>query len=194
MASKGPSKAEKAQQEKVIRWATTFGAPIRILVGWNPDDGTWEEESPVAKMVRDIERGTHIGVAGRRWHLEGITEMQYKGAEFAAQSEDRTQIPVEQRVFVDLYRAIEVAESGSEIELSTSVYDKALKDGKLGLDFLSRRWPNRWKEMQVISTLDEDDMRERAVSNLLSDPAKAMALAAMADDIEDEVEEAERDT
>jgi hypothetical protein len=192
MASKGPTKAEKARQTKVIKWATTYGAPIRILVGWNPDDGTWEEESPVAKMVRDIEKGTHIGVAGRRWHLEGITEMQYKGAEFAGTSEDRMQIPVEQRVFVDLYRVIEVAESSSEIELSSSVYEKALKDGKLGLDFLSRRWPNRWKEMQVLSMLDEDDMRERAVSKLIQDPENAMALAAMADAIEDDVEDAER--
>lgn len=187
------SKAEKARQTKVIRWATTYGAPIRILVGWNPDDGTWEEESPVAKMVRDIEHGTHVGVAGRRWNLEGITEMQYKGAEFAGISEDRMQIPVEQRVLVDLHRVIEVAETSSEIVLSSKVYEKALLDGKLGLDFLSRRWPNRWKEMHVVSTLDEDDMRERAVSNLLSDPKKAAALAAMADEIEDDVEAAERD-
>lgn len=192
MASKGPTKAEKARQTKVIAWATTYGAPIRILVGWNPDDGTWEEESPVAKMVRDIERGTHVGVAGRRWNLEDITEMQYKGAEFAGVSEDRMQIPVEQRVFVDLYRVIEVAESGSEIELSSKVYEKALADGRLGLDFLSRRWPNRWKEMHVVSSLDEDDMRERAVSKLIQDPEKAMALAAMADEIEDDVEAAER--
>ena len=192
MASKAPTKAEKTRQQKVIRWATTYGAPIRILVGWNPDDGTWEEESPVAKMARDIERGTHVNVAGRLHRIDDVPELVYKGAEFAGQSENRELIPVEQRVFVDLHRVVEMAESGAEIKLSNAVYEKALNDGKLGLDFLSRRWPNRWKEQPLVSTLDDDDMRERIVSKLIEDPATAMKLAEIADAIEDEVEDAER--
>lgn len=188
------SKAEKARQAKVIRWATTHGAPIRILVGWDPDAGTWENDSPVAKMVRDIEKGVHVSVAGRRHNITGVSELHFKGAEYAQQSEERSAIPVDQRVFVDLFRVIEVAESTAEIDLSTNVYEKALTDGKLGLDYLSRRWPNRWKEQQGLVSIDEEDQRERAVSNLLSDPEKAAALAAMADDIEDEVEAAERDS
>lgn len=186
------SKAESQREEKVLKWATSHGAPIRLLIGWDPDEGTWAENSPVSDMLADIERGTHVSVAARRFTIENIVDQQFKGAEYGEQSEFREHIPIDQRVFVDLYRSIERAESDAESNLSNSVYEKALNDGKLGLDFLSRRWPNRWKEQPIIATTNDDEVRARAVKKLVEDPEAAMALAKYASQIEDEIEAEER--
>ena len=185
---------KKAEQpeEKVLKWATSHGAPIRLLIGWNPDDGTWEKDSPVFDMVNDIEQGTHVSVAARRVTIDNIVDLQFKGAEYGDQSEDRQHIPIDQRVFVDLHRSIERAEGDAESVLSNKVYEKALTDGKLGLDFLSRRWPTRWKEQPLIAMTNDDEVRSRAVAKLVEDPEAAMALARYAAQIEDDIEAGER--
>lgn len=194
--TKKDAKAKKAAEEdaetKVIRWATTYGAPIRMLEGWDPATGEWDPESPVGRMIDDITRGSHVTVAARSYGITNITDLTFDGSEYAKISQDRQRIPTEHRVFVDLWNQVEMAETVAEINLSNSVYEKALLDGKLGLDFLSRRWPHRWKEQQAIGSIDQDDERELAVSRLVSNPQTAMQLAAMADAVENEVEDAER--
>lgn len=189
---KAKQEAEPTPQEKVVQWATTHGAPTRLLVGWNPQTGTWEDESPVGQVLADVARGSHLVVTARRYGFADINSLMLSGAEYANQSEDRELLPIEVLPMVDLFHQINYEEAGAEIELSNSVYEKAKKDGKLGLDFLSRRYPSRWREQQSISTVDEDDMREKAVSSLISDPATAMALAGMAAQVEDAIEDEER--
>ncbi len=186
------SKADRERDEKVIRWATSHGAPIRILIGWDPESGVWADDSPVADLLDDITQGTHVSVAARRYTIENIVDLQFKGAEFGDQSEDRSHIPIDQRVFVDLYRQIEAAESEAERKLSNKVYEKALDDGRLGLDYLSRRWPTRWKEQPLIAMTNDDEVRSRAVAKLVEDPEAAMALARYAAQIEDDIEAEER--
>lgn len=188
--AKGEPK-ELSPEERVVQWATTHGAPIRLLEGWDPDSGDWANGSPIADMLADIARGAPIATSARRQRFWDINEIMYRGAEYAT-SEDRMRLPVEVRPLVDLYHLVNIHESGAEIDLSTSVYDKAMTDGKLGLDFLGRRWPSRWREQQQISTAEENDEREAAVSALISDPAAAMALAEMATRIEDQIEADER--
>ena len=184
--------ANKAAQEKVIKWATTHGAPVRLLVGWNPDDGTWEKDSPVADMLDDIATGAHVTVAARRVTIENIVDLQYQGSTYSEQSEDRDSIPIDQRVFVDLYRSIETAETTAENTLAASVFEKALQDGRLGLEFLSRRWPNRWKEQPITAMDNEDEVRTRVVADIVKDPEAAWALSKVATQIEDRIEAEER--
>lgn len=183
---------EPTPEDKVVRWATAHGSPVRMLIGWNPETGEWADGSPIAQVLADIARGAHVAVTARRHGFGSISEMLLKGAEYADVSEDRSLIPIEVLPLVDLYHLVNFHEAGSEIELSTSVYDEAMKDGKLGIQFLGRRWPARWREQQAISAIDEDDQREAAISELITDPAAAMQLAAMAAKIEDRVEETER--
>lgn len=183
---------EPTPEHRVIQWATAHGAPVRMLIGWDPATGEWADGSPVGQLLADLARGAHVAVTGRRHGIHDMSELMYKGAEYANASEDRSLIPIEVRPLVDLYNLVNYHESGAEIELATSTYDRAMRDGKLGLDFLGRRWPSRWREQQQISALGEADEREAAISALVADPATAMALAGMASQIEDQVEETER--
>lgn len=190
--SQAKKKVEPTPEERVIQWATMHGAPVRMLVGWDPDTGHWADGSPVALMLADIARGAHIVVTGRRYGFHNMTELMFKGSEYSQASEDRTLIPIEIRPLVDLYGLVNFYEAGAEIELSTGTYAKAMKDGRLGIEFLGRRWPSRWREQQQISTADEADERETAVSALISDPVSAMHLAEMADRVENQIEDEER--
>ena len=191
---KGQAKPEPEEtpEHRVIQWATAHGAPVKMLIGWDPDTGMWDPKSPVGEMLGDLAHGAHIVVTGRRHGFHDMTELMYKGSEYAGASEDRSLIPIEVRPLVDLYHRVNYHESGAELDLSKSTYKKALGDGKLGLDFLGRRWPSRWREQQQISSLGEADERAAAISALVADPVHAMALAKMASTIEDQVEETER--
>lgn len=191
-AAKAKAAAEPTPQAKVIQWATAHGAPVRLLIGWDPASGDWADNSPIGDVLADIARGSHLTITGRRHGFHDMNSLLLRGAEYANASEDRDHIPIEVLPLVDLFNLVNYHESGAEIELSSTVYDEALKNGKLGLDFLGRRWPARWREQQAISSIDEDDMREQAVTALIQDPATAVQLAAMAAKIEDDIETTER--
>ena len=190
-AKKKVEAADADPQTRIVKWATTHGAPTRMLVGWDHETGYWDPASPIGQVLHDISKGTHVTVTARRHGFHDFNALLLRGAEYAT-SEDRQHIPIEVLPLVDLFSRVNYAESGAEIELSNATFDRAMLDGKLGLDFLGRRWPSRWREQQSISSMDEDDMRERAVSDLIADPTTAMQLAAMAATVEDTVEEAER--
>lgn len=177
-------------ETKIIRWATVHGAPTRLLIGWDPDTGDWSAGSPIRNLLDDLEAGAPITTTARRHGFWSFNETLMKGGEYAANSEDRTKLPVDIRPIVDLYVAVNGSEAQAETDLVRSTYHKAMKDGRLGLEFLGRRWPNRWREQQTL-TVDEADEREAAISALVSDPATAMQLAEMAGKIEDQVEETE---
>lgn len=191
-AKRAQAKDEPTPEHKVIQWATAHGAPIRLLVGWDPATGEWADGSPIGEVLADIARGSHLTVTGRRHGFHSMPELLLRGAEYANASEDRSQLPLEVLPLVDLYNLVNYHESGAEIELSAKVYEEALRDGKLGIAFLGRRWPARWREQQAISQIDEDDQREAAVTAVIQDPTSAMQLAAMAESIEDSVEAGER--
>lgn len=186
------AKPEPSPEDRVIAWSTAHGAPIRLLIGWDPDTGHWEADSPIANVLNKIEHGVHITVAAKQFGFPTISELLYQGAEYVGLSEDRQLIPIEVRPFADLYERISYHESGAESDLAVATYAKALRDGKLGLDFLGRRWPSRWREQQAVAAIGELDEREAAVTAVITDPTNAMALAAMAETIEDSVEETER--
>lgn len=191
-AAKVKADAEPTPEAKVVQWATVHGAPVRLLEGWDPDTGEWSDGSPIGQVLHDVARGTHLAVTGKRHGFANMNELLLRGAEYGGMSEDRAHIPIEVLPLVDLFTLVNYHESGAEIEMSNSVYDEALKNGKLGLDFLGRRWPSRWREQSSILAIDEDDLREAAVTALITDPATAMQLAAMAETVETSVEETER--
>lgn len=190
--SQAKRRNEPTPEERVIKWATIYGAPVRMLTGWDPETGHWADGSPVALMLNDIAEGAHISVAGRRYGFHNMTELMFKGAEYQTASEDRGHLPIEVQPLVDLYSLVNFHEAGAEIDLSTASYKKAMKDGRLGIEFLGRRWPSRWREQQQVSTAADADERETAISALISDPQAAMQLAEMASTIEDQVEDEER--
>ncbi len=188
------AEAKAAEQERVVVWAEQFGAPIAILQGWNIDDGTWHPQSPVGLMLQAIaSRGAHITTAAQLGGLRNIMQLIARGHEYMVDAaEDRAYIPIDVRVFVDLVVQIEQAEALIEVELVKTVRDGAKTDPKIALAMLSRRFGQRWREQQAIFTADEHDERDAAVSKVLANPDAALALAEIAHEVEDTVQEHER--
>lgn len=176
----------KADQARVVQWADAYGAPLLILEGWDPDAGTWLAGSPIAQMLALITNGNFISVAASFVGLRSISQMLAKGHEFAVDlPEDRGYIPIDIRPFIDLVRQVELAEAGAEFTIVNVARRGAMRDPKLAMAFLSRRFGQRWREQQSIFTADDIDERDRAISAALQDPNLALQLAESAHAIED---------
>ena len=187
-AAKKAAPKQTPEQDRVVTWANSHGAPVVMLTGWNPDEGVWEGPSPIKNMLDDIRQGSHITTAARRWNIPQIAQLMSKCHDFASEApENREYIPIEARPFVDLQRAIDLAEAASEIELTGVVYKKAKTDAATAMLFLGRRFPSRWREQQQVLTTEDVDERDALVSQLVSDPNTAMQLAAIADRVEGQV-------
>lgn len=173
-------------EAKVVAWADRHGAPLIILIGWNPDTGEWDETSPVGRMLALIRTANFPGTAAKAAGLPGLAALLAKGNEYRIEApEDRAYIPVDVRPFIDLVVACEVAEAESEIDLVDTTRRGTVTDPKLALALLGRRFATRWREQQAIFTTVDVDERDRAVSDALNDPNLALRLATAADEIED---------
>jgi hypothetical protein len=183
-----PKIAEDEARVRVVQWATTHGAPVKMLDGWNPDTGEWTQSSPIGEMLTDIAEGVHVTVAAKRWGINHITQLLSRCSDFAETAvEERDWVQMEARPFVDLHRAIEAREGGIEAEMVGVVVKKARSDAGTAMMFLGRRFPSRWREQQQILTTEDVDQRDEAVSRLLQDPNLAMQLAEIADWVEEQV-------
>lgn len=181
-------KVTDEQRVRVVTWATTHGAPVRMLEGWDPDTGEWETESPVGRMLQSIANGVHVYTAARRNSIPHMSQLMTRCSDFAETAvEERAFVPMEARPFVDLHRAIEHNESNIESLLVEVIVEKAKKDPSTAMLFLSRRFPSRWREQQQVLTVEDADARDAAVSALLSDPNVAMELARIAEKVEAQV-------
>lgn len=175
-----------AAEVKVVQWAESYGAPVALLVGWDPATGKWETSSPVGMMIALVQSANFPTVAARLAGVNNLSGLLAKGNEYMLDlPEDRDYIPIEVRPFIDLVRQMDIAESFSEQELVDVVRKGSMRDPKLALAFLSRRYGSRWREQQTIFTGEDVDERDKAVSEALQDPNTAMALAAVAHRIQD---------
>lgn len=179
---------ELAERDRVVLWANNFGAPIRILEGWDPDSGDWTGGSPVGVMLQSIAKhGDHVTMAAKLVGISGIVELRSRGQEYLSEAaENREYIPIDMRPFIDLAVQIDKAEAIVHSNWAKSVAEGAKADPRLALAALGRRFPALWREQQSILTTSEFDEHDLAVTKLLADPDKALALAEMAHDIEDE--------
>lgn len=176
----------ESREAKVVLWAETHGAPVALLVGWDPETGTWERGSPVATMLALIQEANFPTVAAKLAGLSNVPGLLAKGNEYMTdQPEDRAYIPVEVRPFIDLVREMDKAEAVCEVNIVKVVKGGALNDPKLGLAFLGRRFATRWREQQTIFTAEGVDERDKAISQAISDPNTAMALAQIGHAVED---------
>lgn len=176
----------QADEARVVQWADSYGAPLTILNGWNPDTGTWSPQSPVGMMLGLVQGSNFPSVAARLAGVQNLNGLLSKGQEYLIDlPEDRAYIPIDVRPFIDLVRAMDVAESFSESAMVKVVVAGAARDPKLALAFLSRRFGARWREQQTIFTGEETDDRDKAVSDALQDPNTALALAEVAHRIQD---------
>jgi hypothetical protein len=186
-AAKAP-KVTDAQRVRVVQWATTHGAPVRMLEGWNPETGEWSQDSPIGRMLTDIDNGIHVYTAARHNAIPHMSQLMTRCSDFAETAvEERAFIPIEALPFVDLHREIEHREADIESVLVKVIVDKARTDPHQAMLFLSRRFPSRWREQQQVLTVEDADARDAAVSSLLSDPNVAMQLARIAESVEQQV-------
>lgn len=177
-----------AAREQIVTWAIQHGAPTMLLVGWDPASGEWEQRSPVGEMLTYIANGAHVSVAARLAHLRHIGPLLQKGRDYAADAaEDRDFVPMEVRPFVDLIHAVDVREASLEVLIVGDIRRALREDPKLALQFLSRRFGDRWREQQSMYMPEDTDERDRQVSEALRDPNVALALAAAADAIDEHV-------
>lgn len=185
--ARAPKDPMKVAGERLVTWATTFGAPVIILEGWNPEDGTWSGKSPVGILIAMVSRGTFVTTAAKNAGVRDISKLLSRGAEYAHDApEERAFIPIDILPFIDIARQVELAEAYHEYTLTNTVNKAALNDPDLALKMLARRHAARWREQATIYTPDVTDERDKAISRLIADdPAAAMALAALAHKIED---------
>jgi len=177
---------QAAAQAKVVAWADTHGAPVKLLVGWDPDSGTWAPGSPVATLIGLVQEANFPTVAARLVGIYNLAGLLAKGNEYMQdQPEERSFIPVDVRPFIDLVREMDKAEALCEVSIVRNVRKAANNDAKLGLAFLARRWGGRWREQQTIFTSEGVDERDKAISEAITDPNTALALAAIGHKIED---------
>jgi hypothetical protein len=164
---------------------------MRILQGWDYVNGTWTEGSPVSRILNVIRAGNHPKIAAAFGGIKGTTLATWLsyGQEFIPSDDEfmRAEVIPEMLVYVDFLVAVETAAAMSEIELVTVVRKEALKDGRLALDLLDRRFPERWRkqrELTVHATTDVDP-RNLVIERAVQDPNLAFRLGALAHDIED---------
>jgi hypothetical protein len=176
-----------ADEALVVQWAETHGAPVSILIGWDPDTGEWSGDSPIGNMLKMIGGATFPTVAARAAGVWQLNELIAKGNEYRADAyENRAYIPIEVRPFIDLVTQIELVESLAEVDLVNTVRRAARLDAKLSLALLGRRFAIRWREQTAIYTPEGEDDRDRAVSEAIAgDPNTANELANLAHRIED---------
>lgn len=97
-------------------------------------------------ILGHIRKGTHISVA---CEAAGISYGTYKKwiqrAERTDRSDPNEQAPIALIEFVEEVRR---AEAELESEIVNSVKGAAMNDGELGLKYLSRRFPARWREQR----------------------------------------------
>ena len=184
---------ETSGAERVLQWASAYGAPIRLLEGWDPDTGAWAQTSPVGIALGSIQNGVHPSTAAKLVSMHQLTHLIARGRDYESNaSEDRLLIPVEIRAFVDLARSADLAESLAEANLIDTVRKGTKDDPRLALSLLARRFPSRWREQTAILQAEEIDERDAVITQAITDPAVAMQLAAVAHTIEDRALEAER--
>lgn len=177
-----------ADEAKVVLWAESHGAPVKLLVGWDPDTGKWDKASPVGMMLGLVQQANFPTVAARLAGINNLPGLLAKGNEYVDDlPEDRSYVPVDVRPFIDLVREMDIAESYIEQELVGVIRKGAMNDPKLALQFLSRRFGSRWREQQQIFTGEDVDERDKAVSEALQDPNTALGLAQIAHRIQDQV-------
>lgn len=185
-AARKPTAAQQkhaAEQQRALIWAVHYGSPLAVLEGWDPETGTWAANSRVGLMLDRVRLGAHVTTAAKRYNIRKINDLLAKGREYiqdATVSEDRLLVPIEIRPFVDLVAQIDEAESETEMSASEMVYAKIDSDPRIGLSWLSRRFPERWAEHQLLNVRSEFDPRDAAVNELLSDPNIASQMAAFA--------------
>lgn len=183
------SKAVREGQERAVKWAVAYGAPIAMLSGWDPKTGLWAKGSPVGDMLIDIrESGLPLAAAAKRHDVRRVGELVARGNEYLSDeelSEDRMLILVGQRAFVDLTLQVRFADAEAEFGPVEVLYKAALENPRDALAYLARRFPERWRDQPDVMQPLEEDPRDVAVHQLLQDPNMAMKMAAVARQVAD---------
>jgi hypothetical protein len=163
----------------------------RILDGWDYVTGTWATGSPVDRILSMIRAGNHPKIAAAFGGIKGSTLATWLsyGQEFIPSDDEflRAEVVPEMLVYVDFLIQVETAAASSEMELVTIVRRAALKDGRLALDLLDRRFPERWRKQRelTVHATNDVDPRNLVIERAVTDPNLAFRLGALAHEIED---------
>lgn len=167
--------------------------PSAIHIGWNPDSGEWDPESPVGRMLIAIRFGAYAkeaaGYGGLRLNqvIGWLRSAQQSLPEDPDEEQPRDSYPIEVRAHVDLLWRMTTAESSAVVE-AIGFWRKAMTDDWRAVrDWLSRRHATEWKETtgREISGVDGGPVEIEAVviaRKVAENPvARAHASAALAE-------------
>lgn len=126
--------------------------PAAIHIGWDPDTGEWDKESPVGKLLTAMRIGAYAkeacGFAGLRLN-QVVGWMRTAQEALPAHPDDelpRDAYPIEVRAHVDLLWRLTSAESSAVVE-AIGFWRKAMADDWRAVrDWLARRHASEWKE------------------------------------------------
>lgn len=124
------------------------GRPPLILDGWDPEEGTWDRQSPAGQVLTAIRKGAHRAAAFKKAGLSADTGYIWvaRGREHMPSSEfDLTAIPREHLPYVQFLRAAERKDAEFEIELTDVVTKHALRNAPFALTVLARRY-SHWRD------------------------------------------------
>lgn len=164
------------------------GRPSPILTGWDPDTGQWAKNTPVQRFLDAIRvgnyRNTSAGYA--RVHRTSIIKWEKRGRtvyETWLNPEtgelDRSQVPDEDKPYVDFVIAVGHAEDSSEVDLVTLWRSAATEDWRAAKELLARRHRARWGDVQRLEHVGDPDapigveVHDSGLRRLLVDVAHA---------------------
>jgi hypothetical protein len=126
--------------------------PSAIHIGWNPDSGEWDPESPVGKLLVAMRIGAYAkeacGYGGLRLNqvVGWMRVAQQALPDDPDEDPPRASYPVEVRAHVDLLFRLTTAESSAVVE-AIGFWRKAMADDWRAVrDWLARRHATEWKE------------------------------------------------
>jgi len=187
------------------------GRPRLIEIGWDPEKGTWEFQSPAGKFLAAVKAGAYTkaaaGYAGvnqgtlQNWVATGrdaVKEVEDRNVSRAQEfGVDRSKYRVGVLVYVDFLAALAASEASLEVELVTVIRAGCREDPKLALQFLGRKFKH-WQEHKGVDLTvgDGPPLQDQLAKALASDPSLAsaaeefsLALARALPDGEDETDD-----
>jgi hypothetical protein len=139
----------------------------KILDGWSEADGTWSANSVVAQFFSALQTGaSQASAAGfAKTTYASVKTWRDRGTMFDRGDEvDRTELPLDERVYVDFARRMNVVLGTKEVRLAGIVYDACRDDPRLALEVLGRQFP-WWRDAKQLDlgppeVLSQDKMAE----------------------------------
>jgi hypothetical protein len=191
---KKPGAARSTVSTRRRTYGRGKGRPPIVEVGWHPETGTWDQNSPAGQIISAVRGSNALEVSAAFAGINRATLFNWlaRGREYLPEAStehgfDRQSVPDVHLAYVDFLDSVTKAAASAEVELVLLVRQEARTDPRWATWLLSRKSPTRWGEKQqlVVEDVTPRQDRESAMKALLGSPELALRLRDLAGDIID---------